>query len=90
MPLTQASVRQGSVLFGQTTPHLPQLLRSVCVLTHWPTWGSVPPGHTVGAEAGHVQALPVEQVAPVGQQRLPQTRLFGQQNLSVPGLVRHV
>jgi hypothetical protein len=72
------------VLSGQTTPHWPQLLRSVWVLTHSPTWGTVPPGHTVGEEAGQVQRLLVEQVAPVGQHRLPQTRLFGQQNLSVP------
>jgi hypothetical protein len=66
-------------------PHAPQCRRSLSRLTHSPTWGTFPvPTHTVGEEAGQTQRLLVEQVAPVGQHRLPQTRLFGQQNLSVP------
>jgi hypothetical protein len=66
-------------------PHAPQWEVLVWRLTHSPTWGTAPvPVQTVGVLAGQTQRLPVEQLAPVGQHRLPHTRLFGQQNLSVP------
>jgi hypothetical protein len=67
----------------QTLPHSPQLLRSICLLTHWPTCGIAPPGHRSGVPAGQTHLFVTLHSAPVGQQRLEQTRLSGQQNLSV-------
>jgi hypothetical protein len=77
---------------AQTFPHPPQLLASVCLLTHWPTCGTVPPGHKSGNAVGQTHLFVTVQSAPVGQHRPEQTRLSGQQNLSVELLwsIRHV
>ena len=86
----QVPLAQTAVAFAggeQSTLQPPQWRRSVAVLTHSPTAsrsGVVVLLQVVGASSGHAQRWPVAQKAPVGQQRLPQTRLSGQQNLSVP------
>jgi hypothetical protein len=80
-----------SVPGGQTLPHAPQLLLSVWRSTHRPTCGTSPPGQT-DVPAGQTHWFPCPHTPPVGQHRLPHTRLFGQQNLSVPDVwsTRHV
>jgi hypothetical protein len=84
-PATQAAFPQDWVFDGpgHLLPQVPQLFTSVWTSTHSPTWGRVPPGHAC-LPVGQTHRLPAPQVAPVGQQRLPQTKKFGQQNLSVP------
>jgi hypothetical protein len=64
---------------AQELPQAPQFCWLARGLTHSPM-GLEDDGHTV-CPVGQAHAFLAVQVAPLGQQRLPQTRFFGQQTL---------